>query len=421
VNWNNFKGEAGIQADEMGPVLGPSPAALGTAAIDVTSSVQGWANAPATNFGWIFIPLSNSQVWVRGSETSNASERPKLTVTWGSGGSSCTGNAQCSDGSVCTGIETCVNGACQPGTPLGCDDGNPCTADSCNPASGCAHVSVTGSCSDGNACTNGDACANGTCVPGAALACGDGNPCTQDTCNPSSGCIHANDPAACDDANPCTNDLCSPGTGCSHANNTASCDDGNACTTPDTCAAGACLAGPPASCDDGTPCTVDSCSPATGCTHTVRDIDFDTVCDPLDNCPQTPNTGQQNADGDARGDACDCNAANPAIWAIPSDAPGLLLTGNGPTSFTWGAPSDPGGSQQVLYDLLRSANRGNFTANEPSAVCIATGLAGTAASDPSPRPPIGSSYFYLVRASNGCGGNLGEGAPGSPRPGRSCP
>jgi hypothetical protein len=51
-------------------------------------------------------------------------------------------NAQCDNGNVCDGGEFCSGSVCHRGTLLGCDDSNPCTADSCNPASGCTHTGV---------------------------------------------------------------------------------------------------------------------------------------------------------------------------------------------------------------------------------------------------------------------------------------
>src|SRR5262249_29773442 len=51
----------------------------------------------------------------------------------------------CSDGNVCNGAETCQAGVCSPGMPLMCDDGNPCTVDTCDTMAGCMH---TGMCVD---------------------------------------------------------------------------------------------------------------------------------------------------------------------------------------------------------------------------------------------------------------------------------
>ena len=48
----------------------------------------------------------------------------------------------CSDGSACTTADACANGSCSGGPPPSCDDGSACTADSCNPATGCAHVNI---------------------------------------------------------------------------------------------------------------------------------------------------------------------------------------------------------------------------------------------------------------------------------------
>jgi hypothetical protein len=72
-----------------------------------------------------------------------------------------------------------------------CDDGNPCTDDACVPASGCVHTTNTAPCNDHNTCTTADACSLGTCVGGQPLNCDDQNPGTADSCDPASGCIHA--------------------------------------------------------------------------------------------------------------------------------------------------------------------------------------------------------------------------------------
>src|SRR5262249_58290177 len=54
-----------------------------------------------------------------------------------------------------TSISTTTPPRCTAG---GCDDANPCTDDTCDPAVGCQHVPNTASCSDGVECTLGDIC-----------------------------------------------------------------------------------------------------------------------------------------------------------------------------------------------------------------------------------------------------------------------
>jgi subtilisin family serine protease len=104
----------------------------------------------------------------------------------------CLSDAECSDGNTCNGGETCnlESGLCTPGTPLECDDGNPCTADSCNLMTGCAHAVIAdgAACPDGNVCNGSEICQAGACVAGAAPNCDDGNACTTDSCNPATGC-----------------------------------------------------------------------------------------------------------------------------------------------------------------------------------------------------------------------------------------
>jgi hypothetical protein len=113
----------------------------------------------------------------------------------------CLSDGQCNDDNPCNGIETCRSGSCVAGTPLNCDDANPCTADTCNPMAGCQHTPAANgtACNDGNACTVGDTCQAGVCAGGAAVNCDDGDSCTTDTCDPTAGCQHTPvaDPTTC--------------------------------------------------------------------------------------------------------------------------------------------------------------------------------------------------------------------------------
>ena len=205
----------------------------------------------------------------------------------------------CDDGSVCTLGDVCKAGACS-GTKVDCDDKNPCTADTCEPAAGCQHQNVAGPCDDGNLCTEADSCKDGACQAGAPKTCDDGVPCTKDSCSLKSGAC-ANDAAAldgtacdadgsvctagdvcasgtcvvggkvsCEDGNACTSDTCDPKAGCLNAAITGACNaDDNACTV-DACAAGKCAAGPAKACNDSNACTSDLCDLKTGqCGYTV--------------------------------------------------------------------------------------------------------------------------------------------------------
>lgn len=180
----------------------------------------------------------------------------------------------CDDQSACTTEDTCQSGQCA-GATLGCDDGNPCTDDVCDPVTGCSNVANTASCDDGDPCTTGDVCSEGVCQAGEPETCDDNNACTIDICHPVAGCqyLPTNSPCCtgevsiCDDGNPCTTDLCDPDTaGCTYELNTLPCNDGNACTENDVCGEGVC-GGSVRSCDDGNDCTSDSCNVNQGCFH----------------------------------------------------------------------------------------------------------------------------------------------------------
>jgi len=208
--------------------------------------------------------------------------------------------ASCDDGNACTGPDTCSGGSCPGGPPTNCDDNNACTTDSCSPGDGCHHDPVPNccntdsQCADSDQCTTNERCVNNACVSD-PVVCNDNNPCTDDSCNPATGCVvtnnndpcndnnacttndtcsggscHGGPPPNCNDNDVCTDDGCNPASGCTHTNNTAPCDDGSECTTNDHCLNDACAGGPAPNCDDGNVCTDDTCSPTTpgGCVHT---------------------------------------------------------------------------------------------------------------------------------------------------------
>lgn len=247
----------------------------------------------------------------------------------------------CSDGDACNGAEVCGGGLCLGGIAIGCDDGNPCTADSCDAVTGCVHSNVADGtyCEDADLCDGREQCFGGVCQQGTALTCNDNNPCTVDVCNPQNGscgsiplpnetpcpdgdlcdadacmngvCVQgpaivcAND----NDNNPCTANTCVPATGvCVPGNvpNGTPCPDGDFCDGTETCAAGTCsVPGTPLSCpDDGNPCTTDLCAPAAGCLH--LNVGDGTSCADADLCD-----GAETCTGGT------CTAGTPVVCTLP--------------------------------------------------------------------------------------------------------
>jgi hypothetical protein len=56
----------------------------------------------------------------------------------------CTTDAECDDGNICDGAEYCQAGICYNRTPLVCDDGDPCTVNTCDPMLGCQFAPAGG-------------------------------------------------------------------------------------------------------------------------------------------------------------------------------------------------------------------------------------------------------------------------------------
>jgi hypothetical protein len=195
---------------------------------------------------------------------------------------------ECMDGNPCTAADHCVEGVCV-GTPVVCNDDNPCTDDECDGAGGCLFAPNTDSCDDGNPCTLADGCKNGSCN-GVEVACdcqADAD-CTaledDDLCNGTLFCDTAKVPYHCavvpttvvECPEPtglnasCLTAVCDSGTGeCGlfSANEGQPCDDGNPCSTGDKCLAGECTGNAEINCNDGNLCTDDFCDPVVGCQH----------------------------------------------------------------------------------------------------------------------------------------------------------
>lgn len=144
--------------------------------------------------------------------------------------------------------------------PPDCDDGNDCTAEAFDTALGeCARTNRSGPCDAQNACVTESACVDGRCI-GLGVGCDDGNPCTRNLCDAASGCVFLDDLDACGDDNPCTVDRCEAATGCASvdAPDGTPCAPLEGCVEVHACVAGECRAFPVPDgfpCEDGNVCT----------------------------------------------------------------------------------------------------------------------------------------------------------------------
>lgn len=214
------------------------------------------------------------------------------------GGDACTGQSVCSQGFCASPSPSpmgCVNDPmfpCKSGHPL-CDDGNPCTDDSCDPANNgtCRHDPIPGCCQTPSDCPGLTVCTlcapDNTCAnqPNCCMTdgdCDDGNPCTSDKCDvPNHTCLpHTNLAAGTQPG--CGDDACFPQAQCD-GNGKCMQGDPLPCSSTDPCVVafcdsvqgcvmqptpGCCHVGDP--CDDAHSCTTDACDPGTNqCTHTA--------------------------------------------------------------------------------------------------------------------------------------------------------
>jgi hypothetical protein len=115
----------------------------------------------------------------------------------------------CDDGNACT-ADSCNPASGCVHAAITCDDGNRCTFDTCSTTMGCTYTPTPGvACGDGNACNGAELCdAAGSCLAGTPLACDDANPCTIDACDAATGCSSA----SVTDGTACTSTACSSAT-----------------------------------------------------------------------------------------------------------------------------------------------------------------------------------------------------------------
>lgn len=124
-------------------------------------------------------------------------------------------NGACNDGNNCNVGDRCVAGVCAPTSGKVCDpDTNPCTATTCA-ANICGNtIDPTLKCQT-DKCHQFTQCgADGVCPVGTPIDCNDANPCTTDGCDALTGCTHTpDDTASCNDGDVCTTeDVCKAGT-----------------------------------------------------------------------------------------------------------------------------------------------------------------------------------------------------------------
>jgi hypothetical protein len=162
-----------------------------------------------------------------------------------------------------------------------CDDGNPCTVDTCSGVGEfgtCAHSAADLPCDDGLYCNGADTCALGVCGAHA------GNPCSA-----AGECCR-------EEADRCATECAS--SPCDGLGVGAPCDDGSACTSDDRCVDGPfgvlCRGTAALTCTSTDPCRASLCDDTTGTARCVEQ--------PSGECPVGCGNGVVDADETCDGD-----------------------------------------------------------------------------------------------------------------------
>ena len=140
-------------------------------------------------------------VWTSAHATSGGNA-PRNASSTAVPSPTCALDSDCDDGDACNGTETCNTQTeqCEAGTPIDCG------SLICDPSDGaCVDCLIDADCANGDACDGIETCDLGSCLPDVPPDCDDSLVCTADSCDPASGCVHADDCPA--------GEFCDPGTG----------------------------------------------------------------------------------------------------------------------------------------------------------------------------------------------------------------
>jgi len=165
-------------------------------------------------------PCPNGLTCLNGSEcrtecSDSAHCQPGLVCVGGAcvagkaDGEACDADAACVSGHCANGFCCKGFGGCCSGPDADCNDGNPCTADTCGVSFQCLFSNLEGECAAAK-CTDAASwapasqCEDGVCVAGASQSCAGDDPCTVYSCAAATGCGSA--PAA--QGTPCGADAC---------------------------------------------------------------------------------------------------------------------------------------------------------------------------------------------------------------------
>ena len=193
-------------------------------------------------------------------------------------GKSCNAHDACAIDPICG-----KDGLCRPTLVQNCDDGLPCTTDTCLGQGVCSNLPKAGMCKLAVRVPKGTTCKAMQSDGGVQMDAGAANdagvtPGDKETIfccfnsgerNPADNCQQCNPPASSDS-----------GIGGSSATawsaaNGGYCDDGDACTMNDFCKAGTCAGTSFASkCSDGVSCTTDLCDGKGGCLGNTLKSDY---------------------------------------------------------------------------------------------------------------------------------------------------